>query len=397
MSKRNTSIAAWVSRKSAGRSATIAGVKPPCAWHCACASPPPAARTPRIDFSGASSEPTGISGPKGGVRRMTPPRAIGDSADPAMPAKQFPIRQIALGPSDTIVEYRKDGTILIRSPHGLGRHPAKLNERLVHWARNTPERLFLAKRDASGTWRTLTYVRALALVHSLGQALLDRGLCAERPLVILSGNDLEHALLALAAMHVGVPYSPISPAYSLISTDHGKLRYILELLQAGLVFAANGEHYAKAIAAAVPPGCELVVTEAAPANRNATLFDALLEKPAGTEVAVAYAAVKPHTVGQIRFNSGSTGQPKGVINTQRMLCSNQEMLALTLPYLREVPPVLVDWLPWNHTFGANHNFGLALYNGGTLYIDDGRPVPGLFEDTVRNLREIAPTGYFNVT
>ena len=327
---------------------------------------------------------------------MTPHHAIRNGGGPGKPAKHFPIRKIALGPSDTLIERRNDGAILLRSPHTLGPHPVKLGERLLYWARETPERIFLAKRDASATWRTLTYAQTLAQVRTLGRALLDRGLCADRPLVILSGNDLEHALLALAAMHVGVPYSPVSPAYSLVSTDHAKLRYILELLRPGLVFTANGERYAAAIAAALPHDCELAVTEVAPRNRNATLFSNLPGQSAGKAVDDAFAAVNPDTVAKILFTSGSTGQPKGVINTQRMLCSNQEMLAVTLPCLREVPPVLVDWLPWNHTFGANHNFGLVLYNGGTLYIDDGRPAPGLFEETVRNLREIAPTVYFNV-
>jgi len=327
---------------------------------------------------------------------MTPHHATEGSGGIAQPAKQFPIRKIALGPSDTVIERRDDGAILIHSAHELGPYPAKLGERLVYWARETPAGPFLAKRDATGAWRTLTYAQALALVRTLGQALLDRGLGADRPLAILSGNDLEHALLALAAMHVGVPHAPISPAYSLVSTDHAKLRYILELLHPGLVFAANGERYATAIEAALPEECELAVTESPPRNRQATLFIDLLGHSAGKAVDDAFAAVNPDTVAKILFTSGSVGQPKGVINTQRMLCSNQEMLAATLPCLREAPPVLVDWLPWNHTFGANHNVGLVLYNGGTLYIDDGRPVPGLFEETLRNLREIAPSVYFNV-
>ena len=326
---------------------------------------------------------------------MAPHHAVGDSGL-SMPANRFPIRKVALGPAETLLERRNDGAILLRSPHVLAPYPTKIGERLDHWARETPEQIFLAKRDASGIWRTLTYVQALALVRTLGQSLLDRGLSTKRPLAILSGNDLEHALLALAAMHVGVPYAPVSPAYSLVSTDHAKLRYILDLLQPGLVFAANGGRFAGAIAAALPRGSELAVAEIAPPQRSATSFNQLLTPTAGKAVDDAYAAVNPDTVAKILFTSGSTGQPKGVINTQRMLCSNQEMLAVTLPCLRETPPVLVDWLPWNHTFGSNHNFGLVLYNGGTLYIDDGRPVPGLFEETVRNLREIAPTVYFNV-
>ncbi len=233
-------------------------------------------------------------------------------------------------------------------------------------------------------------------MYAIGQGLIDRGLSAERPVAILSGNDLEHALLALAAMHVGVPYAPISPAYSVISTDHAKLRFILQLLTPGLVFAAHGERYGTAIAAAVAPEAELVVTEAPATGRATTMFESLLAGSATAAVEQAHAATGPDTIAKILFTSGSTGQPKGVINTQRMLCSNQAMIAATMPYLKEVPPVIVDWLPWNHTFGGNHNIGLVLHNGGTLYIDDGKPLPGQFERTVRNLREIAPTVYFNV-
>ncbi len=322
-------------------------------------------------------------------------RAHPSTAAAGKRAQSTPIRAIALGPSDAIVSRREDGSILIRSPHALGRYPDRLTERLAHWSQAAPERTFIAQRTAGGQWRSLTYSETFARARAVAQGLLDRGLSARRPLAILSGNDIEHALLALAAMHVGVPYAPVSPAYSLVSSDHAKLRFVLGLVEPGLVFAAHGQQYATAIAAAVPADCELVVSEVPPPGRTATLFENLSGVRATAAVDAAHAAVRPDSVAKILFTSGSTGRPKGVINTQRMLCSNQEMLAAVLPCLREAP-VIVDWLPWNHTFGGNHNFGLVLYNGGTLYIDDGRPLPGQFEETVRNLREIAPTVYFNV-
>jgi feruloyl-CoA synthase len=200
----------------------------------------------------------------------------------------------------------------------------------------------------------------------------------------------------LAAQHVGVPYAPISPAYSLISTDFAKLKHVLGLLTPGLVFAADGGRYAKAIAAAVPPSTELVLTSAPPAARAATRLAELAATIATDAVEQASARVGPDTVAKILFTSGSTGLPKGVINTQRMLCSNQQQIAEAMAFLQDAPPVIVDWLPWNHTFGGNHNVGLILYHGGTLHIDEGKPLPGAIETTVRNLREIAPTVYFNV-
>jgi len=293
------------------------------------------------------------------------------------------VRRVPLGAADVAVMRRDDGAIFLRSPHVLGPYPRNLTARLARWARETPGRILAAQRDASGGWRTLNYAEAHARALRIGAALLERGLSAERPLVILSENSLEHLLLLLAALHVGVPCAPVSPAYSLLSTDHAKLRYVMALATPGLVFAQDEARYAKAAAAAVPGDTEVlygVVPEAEPSAR----------------VDEAHARTGPDTIAKFLFTSGSTGQPKAVINTQRMWCANQQMLAQALPYLAEAPPVLVDWLPWHHTAGGNHNIGIVLYNGGTLYLDEGKPVPGLIEKTVRNLRDVGPTVYFNV-
>ena len=303
------------------------------------------------------------------------------------------MRDVRLGPFDLTLERCADGIIHARSPHPLGAYPTRLTERLEHWAARAPGRTFLAQRAGDGDWRRLTYAQTLAAVRRLGQALLERGLSAERPLAILSGNDLEHALLGLAALHVGVPYAPISPAYSLISQDFGKLRAIVELITPGLVFAASGRAFGAAIEA-MAPGCELVVS--GDPGRRATPFAELLGTAPTAAAEAAAARVGPDTVGKLLFTSGSTGLPKAVINTQRMLCSNQAMIGAILAFLEDEPPVMVDWLPWHHTAGGNHNLGLVLWNGGSLYIDDGRPMPAEIGATVRNLREIATTFYVNV-
>ena len=306
------------------------------------------------------------------------------------------VRAIPLGYADVSLERRADGAILLRSPHPLRPHAVCLTERLAHWAREAPERSFLARRDASGGWQRLSYSEAHSRVCRIAQALLERGLSAERPVAILSENDFEHQLLTLAAMHAGIPAAPISPAYSLVSTDHAKLRHIFGLATPGLVFAADGARYAPAIRAAVPPDTEVVLGAGEVSGRATGKFADLETAEPGAALERAHAAVGPDTVAKLLFTSGSTGQPKAVINTQRMLCANQQMLAQALPFLAATPPVLVDWLPWNHTAGGNHNVGIVLYNGGTLYIDDGKPAPGLIEKSVRNLREVSPTIYFNV-
>ncbi len=310
-------------------------------------------------------------------------------------------RAVRFGPQDVTVERRSDGSIDLRSPHALGPYPTKLTERLEYWAARAPDRVFIAERPLpnppplagegrEGGWRTITYAETLAQVRRIAQALLGRDLSPERPIAILSGNDLEHALLGLAALYAGIPYAPISPAYSLVSSDHARLRHIIGLLTPGLVFAADGDAFARAIQAAVPPGVEIVTTRG-----GGTPFAALAAEPTAA-VEAAHAAVGPDTVAKILFTSGSTGMPKGVINTQRMWCANQEMIRTALAFFADEPPVLVDWAPWHHTAGGNHDVGLTLYNGGTFYIDDGKPLPGAIEATVRNLREIAPTWYFTV-
>jgi feruloyl-CoA synthase len=306
-----------------------------------------------------------------------------------------PLRPVRLGAADVIVERRPDGALLMRSPHALAPYPEKITERLAYWAKGRPERVFLGQRDATGAWRTLTYAATYTKMRAIAAALLERDLSAERPIAILSGNDIEHALLGLAAMHVGIPYSPISVPYSLASRDFKKLKTIVDILTPGLVFAASGTAFARAIAAAVPRGVEVVVT-AAPNDRPTTLFATLTGEQPTPSVEAAHAKVGPDTIAKILFTSGSTGQPKGVINTQLMLCANQSMMRGGLAFVRDEPPVLVDWLPWNHTYGSNHNFGLVLDSGGSLYIDEGKPMPGAIETTVHNLRDIAPTIYFNV-
>jgi feruloyl-CoA synthase len=311
--------------------------------------------------------------------------------------EQTPLRPVRLGPASVDIERRADGAMVLRSPRALGAYPEKLTERLAHWANAAPERIFLSQRDGAAGWRSLSYREAYASVRAIAAALLERPLSPERPIAILSGNDIEHALLGLAAMHVGIPYAPISVPYSLVSRDFKKLKAIIEILTPGLLFAADGTAFAPAMAATVPADVEIVVTANPAAGRPMTPFTELLRARVSATVEEAHAKVDAGTIAKILFTSGSTGQPKGVINTQRMLCANQAMIRGGLAFLNDgEPPVLLDWLPWNHTYGSNHNFGLVLDCGGSLYIDEGKPMPGAIEATARNLRDIAPTVYFNV-
>jgi feruloyl-CoA synthase len=298
---------------------------------------------------------------------------------------------------DAIVERRSDGVIFLRSTEQLGAYARCTTDHLVYWGQREPQRRFLAKRGSSGEWQTITYGEALDRVSRICQALLNRGLSQDRPIAILSGNDLEHALLSLAAQHVGITCAPISPSYSLVSSDFVRLKHILAVLSPGMIFASSGSRFNDALSAAAPEGAEIVVTDEPCQARPITFFNELEKTSSTPLVNAAHAAVTPDTVAKILFTSGSTGLPKGVVTTHRMLCSNQQMISQSFGLSAEnPPPVFVDWLPWHHTFGGSFSFGASLFNGGMLYIDDGRALPGAIEETVRNLREVAPSAYFNV-
>jgi feruloyl-CoA synthase len=294
------------------------------------------------------------------------------------------------------LERRDDGSIVLRSVVALAPFANTLIESLERWATEAPDRNFVAKRIDGGEWKRVTYAEMRRNARAVGSALVARGLSADRPVAILSENDLEHLTLSFGAMYAGVPTTPISPAYSLISQDFGKLRHILATVTPGLVFASNGTAYARAITATVDRATEVVATRGEIAGRATTPFATLLATQTDAAFESAHARITPETIVKFLFTSGSTKQPKGVITTHRMLCANQQMIRQTLAFLPEAPPVLVDWLPWNHTFGGSHNIGIVLVNGGTLYIDEGRPTAQGIAETLRNLREIAPTVYFNV-
>ncbi len=310
-----------------------------------------------------------------------------------MDVRTTSIRAVRLGQFAAAAEKLADGAMLVRSTLELGPYARSIVDALEAWARKTPDAVLIAERAGDG-WRKLTYREVLDRLAPLGQALLDAGVSPVRPLVIISGNGIEHFLLGLAAIWVGVPYAPVSPAYSLVSTDFGKLRHIANLLTPALVYASDGAKFAPALAAALP-GVPLVVGSNPPAG-TARLFAELLATPVTPAVAVAHDAITADTVAKVLFTSGSTGLPKGVMTTNRMMACNQEMIRSALRFFEDEPPVLLDWMPWNHVAGGSHNTGIAIYNGGSFYIDDGVPAPGRFAATLRNLKDVQPTYFTNV-
>src|SRR6195952_5036855 len=307
-----------------------------------------------------------------------------------------PLRAISFGNPDVTVERRDDGTIYLRPKAQLGDYPVRITDRLHHWAKAEPNRIFMAERNAARGWRQITYAQLLTASRSIASALLARGLSAEKPVVILSGNSIDHALIAFGAFYAGIPFCPVSPAYSLVSKDYGKLAYLMKLLTPGLVFADDAALFADALRANVPAQTEIAASRGDVSGRAVTGLADLLATSEHPRIDAAYDAIGPDTIAKFLLTSGSTGNPKAVINTQRMICANQVMIRETMAFLKDEPPVIVDWLPWNHTFGGNHNIGLTLYNGGSMYLDQGKPTPEGIAETVRNLREISPTVYFNV-
>lgn len=295
-----------------------------------------------------------------------------------------------------VADIRADGSIVLKSTERLGESARCVGDWLEHWARQTPDRIFLGDRaGVDAPWNTVTYQQALAQVRGAAAWILAQRLSAERPLVILSDNSVEHALFALAAQHVGVPSASISPAYSLMSRDFDKLGSMITLLGPGAIYVSGTKPFAAALAAIAPLHSATIVSSGA--GDAAISFREIAATPETPDVTKAFAAITPDTIAKFLFTSGSTGTPKAVINTQRMLTSSQQAKAQTWSFLEEGGDlVILDWLPWSHTFGANHNFNLVLRNGGTLYVDGGKPAPGLFATSLANLRSVMPTVYFNV-
>lgn len=299
------------------------------------------------------------------------------------------------GPTKTHKKQLKNAVVHFKNEQSLADFPTKITDKLEHWAKTKPEHTFIGRRNlVTKDWEKLSYAETLEKVRSIAQYLINLEFSLDETVVILSENSLEHALLVLSSVHIGITYTPISPPYSLVSDDFGKLKHCLELMTPKVIFAQSGSVYQKALELAKTLFPEAIIITAD--GENGVHFQEMLHTKPTTDVETVAAKVNADTIAKVLFTSGSTGLPKGVMNHQGMWCANLQQITQVFPFMQQQPPVFIDWLPWNHTFGSNHNFGLALYNGGTILIDDGKPTAKGIEETVQNLREISPTAYFNV-
>ncbi|MEC3860529.1 feruloyl-CoA synthase [Mesobacterium sp. TK19101] len=297
-------------------------------------------------------------------------------------------------PHKVVRDTMPDGTLRLRSAYDLPPVADRTGDWLHRWAKDAPDRVFIAERHGAG-WREESYSAVLEQVRAIAASLLGRGMNADTPILVISGNGVDHGLLALAAQYVGVPLVPVAEQYALIHGAHGRLVHAIDLIKPRMIYTVDAGHYAEALALPAMEGREIVVSNTA-GRTDITAFADLLKGDNGVDVDAAFAKVTPDTVGKILMTSGSTSEPKGVLTTHRMMCVNQAMLQVGLPFLAEKPPVIVDWLPWNHVFGGSHNFNMMLANGGSFYVDDGKPVKGLFDRTLENLSLKTGSLCFNV-
>jgi feruloyl-CoA synthase len=299
---------------------------------------------------------------------------------------------------DIAVDRRADGTVLLKSRIPLQPYEKHIPASLAKWAKQAPERIWLAQRGGTDRqWRKVSYGEAKRTVDALTQGLLNLGIAGGRPVAILSGNSIEHALMTQAAMQARLPAAPVSPAYSLMSQDHAKLKYLFGLIKPSVVMVQDCPIFEKALKAIDLTGVTVIHVARPIDGINSIAYADLAATPVTDDVEESIARITPDTIGKLLFTSGSTGMPKAVINTQEMMCANAAMMMQVRPRDPNGPvSTVLDWMPWNHTMGGNAAFNPILVDGGTLYIDDGRPLPGQLEETIRNLREVSPTYYANV-